>query len=65
MVVAIIVYELSVVGRVDGKVDHFIQNKQSIVFIILLRSKPLNICTVCFFEGNVRGLKSQPYQTIY
>ena len=35
MVVAIIVYELSVVGRVDGKVDHFIQNKQSIVFIIL------------------------------
>ena len=36
MVVAIIVYELSVVVRVDGKVDHFILNKQSIVFIILL-----------------------------
>ena len=35
MVVAIIVYELSVVGRVDGKVDHFILNKQSIAFIIL------------------------------
>ena len=35
MVVAIIVYDLSVVGRVDGKVDHFILNKQSIVFIIL------------------------------
>ena len=35
MVVAIIVYDLSVVGRVDGKVDHFILNKQSTVFIIL------------------------------
>ena len=35
MVVAIIVYDLSVVGMVDGKVDHFILNKQGMVFKIL------------------------------
>ena len=35
MVVAIIVYDLSVVGRLDGKVDHFILNKQGIEFKIL------------------------------